>query len=298
MIERILNQAGHRVAGLYGKSLLSMDVEWQAPLPGGPKIIAANHPSTTDPFLLMGLIGEPMSILITEACFKLPGLGAFLRTAGHVPVVSGSGKAALDEGVRLLRAGQTVGIFPEGALSPLAQLGCGGCAPAHTGVARLALRHRRAGDPGGHQPGPGADHLQGYPDRRCDGARSLVLSRPVLRHRRQADSCDRQPGGSGRRADGRRTDHGSHRGPGAAERLAPAHRGRAARCIDSDPRLWAGLRSRFSHACQIATGSSCGKREGSKSTPWEKTAQAQVRILCAAATKARRLALPRLTKRR
>jgi 1-acyl-sn-glycerol-3-phosphate acyltransferase len=139
MIEQILNRAGHEVAGLYGKSLLYMDVEWQAPLPGGPKIIAANHPSTTDPFLLMGLIGEPMSILITEACFKLPGLGAFLRTAGHVPVVSGSGKAALDEGVRLLRAGQTVGIFPEGALSPLAQLGGGGCSPAHTGVARLAL---------------------------------------------------------------------------------------------------------------------------------------------------------------
>ncbi len=58
------------------------------------------------------------------------------------------------------------------------------------------------------------------------------------------------------------------------------------------------MNCRFSHACQIATGSSCGKREGSKSTPWEKTAQAQVRILCAAATKARRLALPRLTKRR
>ena len=87
----------------------------------------------------MGLIGEPMSILITESCFKLPGLGAFLRAAGHVPVVSGSGRAALDEGIRLLRAGRTVGIFPEGVLSPLDQLGRGGCDAPHTGVARLAL---------------------------------------------------------------------------------------------------------------------------------------------------------------
>ena len=139
MIEQITNRAGRQIAGLYGKALLNINVEWQAPLPSGPKIIAANHPTTTDPFLLMGLIGEPMSILITESCFKLPGLGAFLRAAGHVPVVSGNGKAALDEGIRLLRAGRTVGIFPEGVLSPLAQLGRGGCYPPHTGVARLAL---------------------------------------------------------------------------------------------------------------------------------------------------------------
>ena len=139
MIQRILNRAGHDVAGLYGKRLLNLDIERQAPLPGGPKVIAVNHPSTTDPFLLMGLIGEPMSILITEACFKLPGLGAFLRAAGHVPVVSGSGRAALDEGIRLLRAGRTVGIFPEGALSPLDQPGRSDCCRPHTGVARLAL---------------------------------------------------------------------------------------------------------------------------------------------------------------
>ncbi len=83
LIERILNGAGRQVAGLYGKVSLNVQVEWQAPLPNGPKIIAANHPTTTDPFLLMGLIGEPMSILITESCFKLPGLRAFLRAAGR-----------------------------------------------------------------------------------------------------------------------------------------------------------------------------------------------------------------------
>jgi len=139
MIERVMNRAEHEAAGLYGRSLLNMHVEWQAPLPSGPKIIAANHPSTTDPFLLMGLIGEPMSVLITESCFRLPGLGAFLRAAGHVPVVCGDGRAALQEAIRLLRAGRTVGIFPEGALSPLTQLGRGGCCPPHTGVVRLAL---------------------------------------------------------------------------------------------------------------------------------------------------------------
>jgi 1-acyl-sn-glycerol-3-phosphate acyltransferase len=138
MFKRIMNRTGRQLAETYGRALIHTQVEWQAALPGGPKIIAVNHPSTIDPFLLMGIIKEPMSILITEACFKLPGLGVFLRAAGHVPVVNGNGKAALEEGIRLLRDGQTVGIFPEGALSPLDQIGRGSC-PPHTGVARLAL---------------------------------------------------------------------------------------------------------------------------------------------------------------
>jgi 1-acyl-sn-glycerol-3-phosphate acyltransferase len=53
-----------------------------------------------------------------------------------VPVIRDSGQAALDEGLRLLKAGRTVIIFPEGAISPLE----GGCHKPHSGVmARLAL---------------------------------------------------------------------------------------------------------------------------------------------------------------
>ena len=82
----------------------------------------------------MEVIPEPINILITEMCFRILGLGQFLRQAGHIPVVDGKGRAAFDEAVKLLRVGRTVGIFPEGALSPLE-----GVCPPHTGVARLAL---------------------------------------------------------------------------------------------------------------------------------------------------------------
>jgi len=81
------------------------------------------------------LTPEPISILITEMCFQVPVLGQFLRQAGHVPVIDGKGRTAFDKAAKLLKAGHTVGIFPEGALSPLA----GGVCPPHTGVARLAL---------------------------------------------------------------------------------------------------------------------------------------------------------------
>lgn len=135
MLQNVLNRSGRAVAGLYAHGLLRLDVRRPAPLPAGAKIIAANHPSTADPFLLMGMIPEPMSILITESCFKVAGLGQFLRGAGHVPVIQGQGRAAFEAGRQLLASGRTVGIFPEGALSPLA----GGLCPLHTGVARLAL---------------------------------------------------------------------------------------------------------------------------------------------------------------
>ena len=62
-------------------------------------------------------------------------LGRYLRAAGHIPVITGNGRAAFEEAKRLLGAGQTVTIFPEGSISPLE----GGFYPARTGVARLAL---------------------------------------------------------------------------------------------------------------------------------------------------------------
>lgn len=134
MMQR-LNGVGRNFSRLYAGLALKTDIEWHAPLPTGAKIIAANHPTTTDPFLMMGLIDEPIHILITEMCFKMPVLGRFLRDAGHIPVVTGNGKAAFAAAVTLLREGKAVGIFPEGALSPLA----GGACPIHTGAARLAL---------------------------------------------------------------------------------------------------------------------------------------------------------------
>ena len=119
----------------YARAMLKVDVVRHGPLPEGPKIVVANHPTTTDPILITLLAAEPMHILITEMCFNIPGLGQFMRMAGHVPVVDNNRRAAFEKAVRLLQAGQTVTIFPEGALSPLE----GGVCRPHTGAARLAL---------------------------------------------------------------------------------------------------------------------------------------------------------------
>jgi 1-acyl-sn-glycerol-3-phosphate acyltransferase len=135
--DEAFNWFGRAAMSLYAWAMLDMDVHYHAPLPAGPKIIAANHPTTIDPFLLLTLVSEPMSILVTGMCFKVPVFGRYLRLAGHVPVVSGNGRAAFEEARRLLQAGRTVGIFTEGTLSPI-EGGIGFDRP-RTGTARLAL---------------------------------------------------------------------------------------------------------------------------------------------------------------
>ena len=135
MIEQFLYRSGRCLITTYARLLFQVNVHWQAPLPDGPKIIAPNHPSTTDPFLITLLTQEPINILIHETLFKVPVFGRYLRRAGHVPVVAAHGRAAFDAAQRLLEAGHTIAIFPEGAISPLD----GGFARPHTGVARLAL---------------------------------------------------------------------------------------------------------------------------------------------------------------
>jgi len=127
---------GHSLMRAYTSLALDMDVQWHAPMPEGPKILAANHPTTTDPLYLVGLLAEPASFLITAALFGFPVVGGYLRAAGHVPAIRGSRGATVDALVCQVEDGRSVAIFPEGALSPLA----GGFHRPHSGMARVALR--------------------------------------------------------------------------------------------------------------------------------------------------------------
>lgn len=114
----------------------SMSTVYHSPLPEGAKLLAANHPTTIDPAIMTTLVPEQVSILINEVLFKLPIFGRSLKASGHIRVVFSNGRDALDKGVQYLENGRTVGIFPEGVLSPKE----GGQAHAHTGMARMALR--------------------------------------------------------------------------------------------------------------------------------------------------------------
>jgi 1-acyl-sn-glycerol-3-phosphate acyltransferase len=132
---KLLYWASRPVIGAYADTMLDMDIRRHAEMPPGPKIIAANHPSTTDPFFIACMVRQQSFILINDLLFKVPGLGPYLRKSGHIPVCCGRGQEAIDSALALLKQGRNVMIFPEGDLSPLE----GGFGPARTGVARLAL---------------------------------------------------------------------------------------------------------------------------------------------------------------
>ena len=135
MIKKPLYFLSKLLIDLYTRMMINLDVIWQVPLPEGPRIIAANHPSTSDPLYVALLNARRSPILINNALFTIPVLKQYLHLSGHIPVIAGRGAEALETATRLLKKGRSIIIFPEGGISPLE----GGFLEPHTGVARLAM---------------------------------------------------------------------------------------------------------------------------------------------------------------
>ncbi|MDI5973393.1 lysophospholipid acyltransferase family protein [Streptomyces sp. SL13] len=108
----------------------------------GPAIIAGNHLSFSDHFLMPVMLRRRITFLAKQEYFTGPGLkgaltAAFFRGAGQIPVDRTGGPAArsaVREGVGVLRGGGLLGIYPEGTRSPDGRLYKG-----RTGVAVMAL---------------------------------------------------------------------------------------------------------------------------------------------------------------
>nr|BFD86123.1 lysophospholipid acyltransferase family protein [Streptomyces sp. Xyl84] len=108
----------------------------------GPAIVAGNHLSFSDHFLMPAVLRRRITFLAKAEYFTGPGLkgrltAAFFRSAGQIPVDrSGkeAGRAAVREGIGVLRRGELLGIYPEGTRSHDGRLYKG-----KVGVAVMAL---------------------------------------------------------------------------------------------------------------------------------------------------------------
>jgi 1-acyl-sn-glycerol-3-phosphate acyltransferase len=103
----------------------------------GPVIIAANHQSFLDDFLLPLVLPRRVTILAKADYFDKWYTSWFFKLAGCVPVRREGGsasRAALQAAIDSLDRGKLVALFPEGTRSPDGRLYRG-----KTGVARIAL---------------------------------------------------------------------------------------------------------------------------------------------------------------
>jgi 1-acyl-sn-glycerol-3-phosphate acyltransferase len=111
----------------------------------GPAILASNHLSFSDHFFAPLPLPRKVVFLAKSEYFTgrgLKGLAskAFFSGVGQIPVDRSGGEAserALRTGLRVLAAGELLGIYPEGTRTPDGRLYRG-----KTGVARLALEGR------------------------------------------------------------------------------------------------------------------------------------------------------------
>jgi 1-acyl-sn-glycerol-3-phosphate acyltransferase len=101
----------------------------------GPMIIAANHRSFLDPFVIGTLVRRPVYFVAKKELFRRPFVAWILNSLGAFPIDRGNGDGdAMSAAREILERGDVVVIFPEGTRTRPGPLGT-----PRRGVGRLAL---------------------------------------------------------------------------------------------------------------------------------------------------------------
>jgi glycerol-3-phosphate dehydrogenase (NAD(P)+) len=105
-------------------------------IPPGGLILASNHRSFLDPFVIGCCLPRPIYFMAKRELFKYPLVGWFLNCLGAFPVRRGqSDEESMETALTLLDRGRAVVIFPEGTRITSGSLG-----KPKRGVGRLALQ--------------------------------------------------------------------------------------------------------------------------------------------------------------
>ena len=109
-------------------SAYRLRVEGEEHLPlRGAALIVANHVSFVDALVIMAACRRPIRFVMDHKIFRWPVLSFAFRTSRAIPIASArddphATRRAFDEVARALDAGEMVGIFPEGHITPDGEL--------------------------------------------------------------------------------------------------------------------------------------------------------------------------------
>ena len=123
----ILRGTGVRVRVLHGERFA-----------GGGRVVAPNHESFYDIFVLFDILPMRFSFLAKRNLFRIPVLGWSMAAAGFVPVDRGEhrrGTATIDTSLRRIGRGASLIVFPEETRTRDGEL-----LPFKAGAALLAIR--------------------------------------------------------------------------------------------------------------------------------------------------------------
>ena len=80
-------------------------------------ILASNHSSSIDPFLLITATNRPIRFMIAKEEYERPILNRMFKAAGCIPVDRGGRvDGAFRSALRAIQAGELVAIFPQGGI--------------------------------------------------------------------------------------------------------------------------------------------------------------------------------------
>jgi 1-acyl-sn-glycerol-3-phosphate acyltransferase len=120
-IERKFTQISFRLLGI------NFDVKGLENIPDDePVIFVSNHQSLIDIKLSIAAIPRNFSFISKDILFKIPILGKYMKTSGHISIRRSDERNAygtLNEVVKKLDGGKSIIFFPEGTRSESGELG-------------------------------------------------------------------------------------------------------------------------------------------------------------------------------
>ncbi|MDP9050936.1 MAG: 1-acyl-sn-glycerol-3-phosphate acyltransferase [Acidobacteriota bacterium] len=134
----------HAVAHAWARTMLALSFSRVAVIgkeklnPREPAVYASNHLSYMDTPALFASLPFQFRILARASLWKIPFVGWYLHRSGQVPIDASSSRSAIAgllRGVKALKSGLPLFVFPEGGRAPDGTL-----QPMASGTAFMAIR--------------------------------------------------------------------------------------------------------------------------------------------------------------